>query len=153
METHFSPDVMAGLQRARMKDAMKKNRLRVHDGETAYPVLKIWETDYLRLRQESEPISKEKADEIFHTLTLDGENLFDHLEMDFNPQAFEHHTGNDYAIKNEEIKRFERLYKEAESEEDREARLAKEKQEAAAMSEAAFNATLWTSNQAVRCYA
>ena len=34
METHFSPDVMAGLQRARMKDAIKKNRLRVHDGET-----------------------------------------------------------------------------------------------------------------------
>ena len=46
METYFSPDVMAGLQRARMKDAMKKNRLRVHDGKTEYPVLKIWEAGF-----------------------------------------------------------------------------------------------------------
>jgi hypothetical protein len=46
METHFAPDVMAGLQRARMKDATKKNRLRVHDGEAAYQVLKIWETGF-----------------------------------------------------------------------------------------------------------
>lgn len=46
METHFSPDVMAGLQKARMKDAMKKNRLRVHDGESEFPVIKIWETGF-----------------------------------------------------------------------------------------------------------
>ena len=46
METYFSPDVMAGLQKARMKDAMKKNRLRVHDGKTEYPVIKIWETGF-----------------------------------------------------------------------------------------------------------
>ena len=106
----------------------------------AQDLLKIWETDYLRLHQESEPISKEKADEIFHMLTLDGQNLFEHLECDFRPRAFEHHTGNDYAIKNGEIKRFERLFKKPESEEEREARLAKKKLEATARSEAVFNA-------------
>ncbi len=46
METYFSPDVMAGLRKARMKDAMKKNRLRVHDGEVDYPVVRIWETGF-----------------------------------------------------------------------------------------------------------
>ena len=46
METHFSPDVMAGLQKARMKDAIKKNRLRVHDGKAEYAVLKIWEDGF-----------------------------------------------------------------------------------------------------------
>ena len=46
METHFSPDVMAGLRKARMKDAIKKNRLRVHDGADEYPVIKIWETGF-----------------------------------------------------------------------------------------------------------
>jgi len=46
METHFSADVMAGLQKARMKDAIKKNRLRVHDGEAEHAVLKIWENGF-----------------------------------------------------------------------------------------------------------
>ena len=46
METHFSPDVMAGLRRARMSDAMKERRLRVHDGETTYPVVRIWESGF-----------------------------------------------------------------------------------------------------------
>lgn len=46
MEAHFSPDVMAGLQKARMADAIKKNRLRVHAGDEVYPVLKIWEDGF-----------------------------------------------------------------------------------------------------------
>lgn len=46
METHFSPDVMAGLQKARMKDAIKKNRLRVHDGISEYAILKVWDDGF-----------------------------------------------------------------------------------------------------------
>lgn len=46
MEAHFSPDVMAGLRKARMADAEKKNRLRVHEGDLVHPVLKIWEDGF-----------------------------------------------------------------------------------------------------------
>lgn len=49
METHFSPEVMAGLQKARLQDAMKKNRLRVFDGSTEYSVLKIWKDGFSML--------------------------------------------------------------------------------------------------------
>lgn len=46
MEAVFSPEVMAGLQKARMQDAMKKNRLRVQTGEETYPVLELWEDGF-----------------------------------------------------------------------------------------------------------
>ena len=46
MEAHFSADVMAGLRKARMKDAQKKNRLRVHTGEDVLPILKVWENGF-----------------------------------------------------------------------------------------------------------
>lgn len=46
MEAVFSPEVMAGLQKARMQDAMKKNRLRVQAGEDTYPVLELWEDGF-----------------------------------------------------------------------------------------------------------
>ena len=73
-------------------------------------LLKIWETDNLRLRQASKPISKEKADEIFRTLTLDGDDLFDHQELGFKPQEFCYMTGIDYAIKDKEFHRFEQKH-------------------------------------------
>ena len=46
MESVFSPEVMAGLQKARMQDMMKKNRLRVQVGEDTYPVLKLWDDGF-----------------------------------------------------------------------------------------------------------
>lgn len=46
MEAHFSPDVMAGIRKARMDDAVKKNRLRVHTGDIVHPILKIWEDGF-----------------------------------------------------------------------------------------------------------
>ena len=46
METHFSPDVMADLQKARLKNTAKKNRLRVRDGDSEYAVLRIWENGF-----------------------------------------------------------------------------------------------------------
>ncbi len=46
MEAVFSPEVMAGLQKARMQDAIKKNRLRVQVGEDTYPVIELWETGF-----------------------------------------------------------------------------------------------------------
>ncbi len=46
MESVFSPDVMAGLQKARMNDAMKKNRLRVHVDDDIRPILLLWEDGF-----------------------------------------------------------------------------------------------------------
>jgi len=46
MEAYFSPDVLAGLQKARMQDSQKKNRLRVHVEDEIYPVLKLWENGF-----------------------------------------------------------------------------------------------------------
>lgn len=53
METHFSPEVMADLKKARLMDTVKKNRLRVRDGETEYPVLKIWENGFSMVGDDS----------------------------------------------------------------------------------------------------
>lgn len=46
MEAVFSPDVMAGLQKAKMQDAMKKNRLRVHVDDDIRPILQLWENGF-----------------------------------------------------------------------------------------------------------
>lgn len=43
MEAVFSPEVMAGLQKAKMDDAIKKNRLRVQVGDDTYPILELWD--------------------------------------------------------------------------------------------------------------
>jgi len=109
--------------------------------------LKIWRADNLRLRQVSEPISKEEAKEIFRKLTLEGTALFEELEEGFEPQLFDSDTGENYAIKNTEITRFEQKYKKPETKEERKARLAKrqkEKREAAAMKEIEFYETFCT---------
>ncbi|MEE9454523.1 MAG: hypothetical protein V3V13_09105 [Paracoccaceae bacterium] len=46
MEAFFSKDVLAGLEMARMQDAMKKNRLRVHVGGAIYPIYKMWDDGF-----------------------------------------------------------------------------------------------------------
>ncbi len=51
MEAVFSPEVMAGLQKARMQDAMKKNRLRVQVGDDTYPVIELWESGFTVLAE------------------------------------------------------------------------------------------------------
>lgn len=91
-------------------------------------LLKIWETECLRMQEAGEPISKQQANEIFHTLTLEGLELFEYLEGDFDPNAYEYHVSIDHAITNKEIERFEQIYKEPESEEERKARKLKRKE-------------------------
>lgn len=49
METYLSAEVLAGLKKARMDDAVKKNRLRVHTGEDILPVFKLWEDGFSML--------------------------------------------------------------------------------------------------------
>ncbi len=46
MEAYLSEAVLAGLRKARMDDAMKKNRLRVHAGDEVLPIYKLWENGF-----------------------------------------------------------------------------------------------------------
>ncbi len=46
MEQHFSPEIIAGLKRARLLAERKKSRLRVHAGEDIHPVLKAWDSGF-----------------------------------------------------------------------------------------------------------
>ncbi len=42
MTTYLPPDVQAGLDAARRRAVRNSSRLRVHAGETTYPVLRAW---------------------------------------------------------------------------------------------------------------
>ena len=53
MEPFYSPEVLAGLKKARQKDAMKKNRLRVHTGGDVLPVYRLWEDGFSMLADDA----------------------------------------------------------------------------------------------------
>ena len=91
--------------------------------------IKIWHISNLRLNPEAKQITHEKADEIFHMLTLEGMELADSLDCGFDSGDYGRRTGREYAITNKEIKRFEEKHKEPESENEHETRLAKRREE------------------------
>ncbi|WP_102222828.1 hypothetical protein [Acidimangrovimonas sediminis] len=54
MLEHLPVEVRQGLEMARKREARKRSRLRVHVGETVYPVLRLWESGFA-LDAETDP--------------------------------------------------------------------------------------------------
>lgn len=61
MEAHLPPDVLAGLKEARMRDAIKKSRLRVHADDKVYSVLEL-NDDGFTLRADDAPFLRGLVD-------------------------------------------------------------------------------------------
>ncbi len=53
MEAFLSEEVLAGLKKARMDDARKHKRLRVHAGDEIYPVFKLWDDGFAILAEDA----------------------------------------------------------------------------------------------------